>query len=51
MKNMNSLDGVPELYYFQLMAISFKNIYMYTLYEVHNSLFIELHKKPNMLWF
>jgi len=42
---MNSLDGVPQLYYFQLMAISFNKMYLYTLYEVHNSLFVELHKK------
>lgn len=51
MKNMNSVDGVPQLCYFQLMAISFNKIHLYTPYKVHNALFIELHKKPNMLWF
>lgn len=32
------------MYYFQLMAISFNKIYLYSQYEVHNSSFIELHK-------
>jgi len=44
-KNMNSVDGVPLLRYFQLMAISFNKIYLYTPYKVQNALFIELHKK------
>ena len=39
MKYVNSLDGVPQLYYFQLMVISFNKIYLCTPYEVHNSIY------------